>query len=233
MEKIIFENVSKHYKMGRTTIKAIDGISFEIERGKVTVILGASGSGKSTTLNMLGAMDRVTSGKIFCGDQEVTAMSDKEMEQYRRNHIGFVFQFYNLISSLTAKENVGVVGNLVEHPMDVDQVIHAVELEDRKDLFPSNLSGGELQRLSIARALVKRPTLMLCDEPTGALDSETGQKVLKLLVDTAVENHIAVVIVTHNSAFREIADRVVRLKDGKILENVENDVKKSVMEVVW
>ncbi len=233
MEKIIFENVSKHYKMGRTIIKAIDGISFEIEMGKVIVILGASGSGKSTTLNMLGAMDRVTSGKIFCGDKEVTAMSEKEMEQYRRNHIGFVFQFYNLISSLTAKENVGVVGNLVENPMDVDQVIQAVGLEDRKDLFPSNLSGGELQRLSIARALVKRPTLMLCDEPTGALDSETGQMVLKLLVDTAVENNIALVIVTHNSAFSEIADRVIRLKDGKILENVENDVKKSVMEVVW
>ncbi len=233
MEKIIFDNVSKHYTMGRTVIKAIDGISFEIQKGKVTVILGASGSGKSTTLNMLGAMDRVTSGKIFYGDKEVTAMTDREMETYRRNHIGFVFQFYNLISSLTAKENVGVVGNLVDNPMDVDQVIQAVGLEDRKDLFPSHLSGGELQRLSIARALVKRPGLMLCDEPTGALDSETGQKVLKLLLDTAVENNIALVLVTHNAALSEIADRIIRLKDGKIVENMENPAKKSVMEVVW
>ena len=178
-------------------------------------------------------MDRPTEGNIIFNGQNVAGFSEKKLELYRRESIGFVFQFYNLIPSLTARENVAIAAKLSKNPLDVDEVIEAVGLTKRKSLFPSNLSGGELQRLSIARALVKNPKILLCDEPTGALDSATGTKVLSLLKNTAKENKIALIIVTHNSKLEEISDNLVRLKDGKILSVEKNEHPKSIMEVEW
>lgn len=233
MNIINFDNVSKIYHMGEQEIKAIDKISFGIEQGKFTVILGPSGSGKSTTLNLLGGMDKATSGKIIVNDKDITLMSKKELERYRRTEIGFVFQFYNLIPQLTAKENVAIAANLTNDSIDVDEIVKAVGLEKRKNLFPSNLSGGELQRLSIARALVKKPKILLCDEPTGALDSETGKMILQLLKETALKFKIALVIVTHNINLEKIADRVIHLKDGHILSDVVNKSPLDINEVRW
>lgn len=233
MDIINFEKVSKIYYMGEQEIKAIDKISFKIEQGKFTVILGPSGSGKSTTLNLLGGMDNASSGKIIVNYKDVTAMSKKELEKYRRTQIGFVFQFYNLIPQLTARENVAIAANLTNDSIDVDEIIKAVGLEKRKNLFPSNLSGGELQRLSIARALVKKPKILLCDEPTGALDSETGKMILQLLKETATKYNIALVIVTHNINLEKIADRVIHLKDGHILSDEINKLPMDIDEVKW
>jgi len=233
MEIIKFDHVSKVYQMGGEKIKALDDISFEIESGKLTVILGPSGSGKSTTLNLLGGMDLATSGTITVNQFNVTKMNRKQLESYRRKEIGFVFQFYNLIPQLTAKENVGIAAKLIENPLDVDEVIKAVGLEKRKNLFPSNLSGGEMQRLSIARALVKRPKILLCDEPTGALDSETGKMILQLLKETSLENNIALIIVTHNVNLEKIANRIIRLKDGHVQSNEVNLSPLSIEEVAW
>lgn len=219
--------------MGQNQIYALNDVSFEIKAGSFTAILGPSGSGKTTALNLLGAMDRATSGKIAAGDKIVTEMNDRQMESYRRNEIGFVFQFYNLIPMLTARENVAIAARLSENPMDVDDVIEAVGLKERKNLFPSNLSGGEMQRLSIARALVKKPEILLCDEPTGALDSETGKHILQLLKQTADENKLALVIVTHNGSIEKIADKVIKLKDGHVAESYTNKMPQPVMEVMW
>ncbi len=230
---IQFESVSKIYHMGEEEIKAVDKISFTIPDEKFTVILGPSGSGKSTTLNLLGGMDTATSGKIFLDGKQITGLRPKELERYRRNQIGFVFQFYNLIPQLTAKENVGITAKMIDNPLNVDEVIKGVGLERRKNLFPSNLSGGELQRIAIARALVKRPRILLCDEPTGALDSETGKKILKLLKETAKENKISLIIVTHNSNLEKIADQVIHLKDGKVLSCVMNQHPMAIDEVNW
>ena len=230
---IEFDKVSKIYKMGSDEIRALDKVNLAIDEAEFTVILGPSGSGKSTLLNLLGGMDRPTEGNIIFNGQNVAGFSEKKLELYRRESIGFVFQFYNLIPSLTARENVAIAAKLSKNPLDVDEVIEAVGLTKRKSLFPSNLSGGELQRLSIARALVKNPKILLCDEPTGALDSATGTKVLSLLKNTAKENKIALIIVTHNSKLEEISDNLVRLKDGKILSVEKNEHPKSIMEVEW
>lgn len=230
---IEFDKVSKIYKMGSDEIRALDKVDLTIDEAEFTVILGPSGSGKSTLLNLLGGMDRPTEGNIIFNGQNVAGFSEKKLELYRRESIGFVFQFYNLIPSLTARENVAIAAKLSKNPLDVDEVIEAVGLTNRKSLFPSNLSGGELQRLSIARALVKNPKILLCDEPTGALDSATGTKVLSLLKNTAKENKIALIIVTHNSKLEEISDNLVRLKDGKILSVEKNEHPKSIMEVEW
>ena len=230
---IEFDKVSKIYKMGSDEIRALDKVDLAIDEAEFTVILGPSGSGKSTLLNLLGGMDRPTEGNIIFNGQNVAGFSEKKLELYRRESIGFVFQFYNLIPSLTARENVAIAAKLSKNPLDVDEVIEAVGLTKRKSLFPSNLSVGELQRLSIARALVKNPKILLCDEPTGALDSATGTKVLSLLKNTAKENKIALIIVTHNSKLEEISDNLVRLKDGKILSVEKNEHPKSIMEVEW
>lgn len=230
---IEFQNVSKTYHMGDQVIKAVDGISFTIPDRSFTVILGPSGSGKSTTLNLLGGMDRASGGKIFLDKEEITNLSDRQLEYYRRVKIGFVFQFYNLIPQLTAKENVGITAKMIKNPLNVDQLIADVGLEKRKNLFPSNLSGGELQRVAIARALVKRPQVLLCDEPTGALDSETGKKILKLLKKTARDNGISLIVVTHNANLEKIADQVIRLKDGNIQSCVMNDQPLAIDEVAW
>lgn len=230
---IEFNSVSKIYHMGEEEIKAIDNISFEIPDDKFTVILGPSGSGKSTTLNLLGGMDTATSGKILLDGEDITKLSEKGLEEYRRKKIGFVFQFYNLIPQLTARENVGITAKMIENALDTDKVIEAVGLKKRMNLFPSNLSGGELQRIAIARAVVKRPRILLCDEPTGALDSETGKKILKLLKETAKENKISLIIVTHNANLEKIADQVIHLKDGKIRSCVINDSPMDIDEVTW
>ena len=221
---IEFDKVSKIYKMGSDEIRALDKVDLAIGEAEFTVILGPSGSGKSTLLNLLGGMDRPTEGNIIFNGQNVAGFSEKKLELYRRESIGFVFQFYNLIPSLTARENVAIAAKLSKNPLDVDEVIEAVGLTKRKSLFPSNLSGGELQRLSIARALVKNPKI---------LDSATGTKVLSLLKNTAKENKIALIIVTHNSKLEEISDNLVRLKDGKILSVEKNEHPKSIMEVEW
>ena len=230
---IEFNSVSKIYHMGEEEIKAVDNISFKIPDDKFTVILGPSGSGKSTTLNLLGGMDTATSGKILLDVEDITKLSEKGLEEYRRKKIGFVFQFYSLIPQLTARENVGITAKMIENALDTDKVIEAVGLKKRMNLFPSNLSGGELQRIAIARAVVKRPRILLCDEPTGALDSETGKRILKLLKETAKENKISLIIVTHNANLEKIADQVIHLKDGKILSCVINDSPMDIDEVTW
>ena len=230
---IEFKLVNKIYHMGDETIKAVDNISFTIPDETFTVILGPSGSGKSTTLNLLGGMDTATSGKILLDGEEITGLNEKQLEEYRRRKIGFVFQFYNLIPQLTAKENVAITAKMIDNALDVDEVIEGVGLKKRRNLFPSNLSGGELQRVAIARALVKRPRILLCDEPTGALDSETGKRILKLLKATAKENKISLIVVTHNANLEKIADQVIRLKDGKIQSCLMNEHPMSIDEVEW
>ncbi|SDY57814.1 ABC transporter ATP-binding protein [Lachnobacterium bovis] len=230
---IELKDVKKYYQMGDSVIKAVDDISFKIMDGKCTVILGPSGSGKSTTLNLLGGMDTVTSGEILLDLEDISKYSEKELENYRREKIGFVFQFYNLIPQLTIRENVGITADMVSDSLDVDEVINAVGLEKRKNLFPQNLSGGELQRVAIARALVKNPRVLLCDEPTGALDSETGKMILKLLKETSKKHSISLIIVTHNSAIEKIADQVIRVKDGKVVSDTVNENPLEIDEVVW
>ena len=230
---IEFKLVNKIYHMGDETIKAVDNISFTIPDETFTVILGPSGSGKSTTLNLLGGMDTATSGKILLDGEEITGLNEKQLEEYRRRKIGFVFQFSNLIPQLTAQENVAITAKMIDNALDVDEVIEGVGLKKRRNLFPSNLSGGELQRVAIARALVKRPRILLCDEPTGALDSETGKRILKLLKETAKENKISLIVVTHNANLEKIADQVIRLKDGKIQSCLMNEHPMSIDEVEW
>ena len=215
---ITFKNVSKEYQIGDQRVEALKQISFSIEEGQLTVILGPSGSGKSTALNLLGGMDRATSGKIEFDQQEISALSDQELTEYRRNIVGFVFQFYNLIPNLNASENVGIAAQLTGNTDEAAYFLKEVGLEHRKNNFPSQLSGGEMQRVAIARALAKKPRLLLCDEPTGALDSQTGQKVIELLKNIAKNSQTAVVLVTHNSDLAQIADKVIRLHDGQIQE---------------
>lgn len=219
---IQFQNISKIYKVGEQEVRALDQVSFSIEKGKFTVILGPSGSGKSTLLNLLGGMDRATSGTFIFDEELVTKFTDKELSAYRKDKIGFVFQFYNLVPSLTAKENVGIAANLVKNNKEIDMYLDQVGLLHRKNNFPNQLSGGEMQRVSIARALAKEPSLLLCDEPTGALDSKTGDSILTLLKEVSRNGNVAVVMVTHNREFAKFADRVIYLKDGSI-EKIENN----------
>lgn len=213
---ITFQNISKIYQVGDQEVKALDDVSFSIEKNKFTIILGPSGSGKSTMLNLLGGMDQATSGKFLFEDTDVTGLSDKDLSKYRKDVVGFVFQFYNLVPSLTALENISIAAQLTKNAKQSEQYLEKVGLSHRKNNFPNQLSGGEMQRVSIARALAKNPKLLLCDEPTGALDLKTGQKIIELLKEMSADKDVAVVMVTHNAEFEKYADKVIYLKDGKI-----------------
>jgi len=228
-----FRDVRKTYRMGDVEVHAVDGMDFEIERGEFCVIVGPSGAGKTTVLNMLGGMDSVTSGTIMLDGREISGLSEHELTLYRRHEIGFVFQFYNLVQNLTALENVELASQICKDPLPAEEVLRQVGLGERMDNFPAQLSGGEQQRVSIARALAKNPKLLLCDEPTGALDYNTGKQILKLLQDTCREMGRTVAVVTHNSAFCEIADRVIRVRSGKA-ESVEiNEHPASAETLEW
>jgi len=227
---IYFKDVTKSYGAGNYKVQALNKVSFEINEGEFTLILGPSGSGKSTLLNILGGMDRLTSGKFYYDTKDVSNLNDNELSYFRKEVVGFVFQFYNLIPSLTAFENVAIAADLNDNINDAKQLLVKVGLEHRQDNFPSQLSGGEMQRVSIARALAKKPRLLLCDEPTGALDSNTGRKILELL-SQAVKDHTAVVMVTHNEEFIQYADKVIRLADGEIQSIITNEDVKQQVEV--
>jgi putative ABC transport system ATP-binding protein len=230
---ITFKNVTREYGAGSHTLKAVDNISFTIDEGEFVVILGPSGAGKSTLLNLLGGMDFATSGDIVVNGKNISGLSDDALTGYRAENVGFVFQFYNLIPTLTALENIALTKNIVKNPMNAREVLELVGLSDRADQFPAQLSGGEQQRVSIARAVAKNPSMLLCDEPTGALDSETGIIVLKMLQQMSREHGKTVIIVTHNAALTEAADRVIRIRNGKIVEISENESPKSISEVNW
>lgn len=218
---ISFNHISKTYQVGDQEVKALDDVSFSIEKGKFTVILGPSGSGKSTLLNLLGGMDRATEGSFIFDNKEITSLNEKELSIYRQDIVGFVFQFYNLIPSLTALENINIAAQLTGNVEESEIFLDKVGLSHRKNNFPNQLSGGEMQRVSIARALAKKPKLLLCDEPTGALDSKTGQKIIELLQEASKDQEVAVVMVTHNAEFKKFADKVIYLKDGKINSIIE------------
>ena len=227
------KNVTKTYRVGEVTIPAANGIDFSIEKGEFVVIAGQSGAGKSTILNILGGMDSSTSGKVIVDEQEVSKMDSKELCMYRRYDIGFVFQFYNLVQNLTAKENVELACQICKDPLDIDKTIEAVGLKNRKDNFPSQLSGGEQQRVAIARALAKNPKLLLCDEPTGALDYQTGKQILKLLQDTCRENNMTVIVITHNMAICPMGDKVIHVKSGKISSIEINEHPMDIESIEW
>ena len=233
MAYIEVKNEYKRYQMGETTITANDGISFEVEKGEVAVILGPSGAGKSTVLNILGGMDSCDEGEIIIDGTDIVQFSEKQLTTYRRNDVGFVFQFYNLVPNLTAKENVELASQIVADALDSTTVLQSVGLGERLDNFPAQLSGGEQQRVTIARAIAKKPKLLLCDEPTGALDYETGKQILTILQNTARETGTTVLIITHNSAIAEMADRVIRINDAKVREMTVNDQPKLVAEIEW
>ncbi len=228
-----FKNVRKVYKMGEVTIEALHDTSFTINKGEICIIVGPSGAGKTTLLNILGGMDTLTSGTVFLDGAEVSSFSKRELASYRRYDVGFVFQFYNLIQNLTAVENVELATQICREPLDPMQVLEHVGLRDRALNFPSQLSGGEQQRVAIARALAKNPKLLLCDEPTGALDYVTGKQVLKLLQDTARQKDMTVIIITHNSALTAMADRVIRLKNGSVSEQYKNEHAVPVEQIEW
>ncbi|EGO8268319.1 ABC transporter ATP-binding protein [Enterococcus faecalis] len=233
MAYIEVKNEYKRYQMGETIITANDGISFEVEKGEVAVILGPSGAGKSTVLNILGGMDSCDEGEIIIDGTDIAQFSEKQLTTYRRNDVGFVFQFYNLVPNLTAKENVELASQIVADALDSTTVLQSVGLGERLDNFPAQLSGGEQQRVTIARAIAKKPKLLLCDEPTGALDYETGKQILTILQNTARETGTTVLIITHNSAIAEMADRVIRINDAKVREMTVNDQPKLVAEIEW
>ena len=228
-----FKNVKKVYKMGEVSIEALRDVSFEIEKGEICVIVGASGAGKTTLLNILGGMDTLTSGSVTLDGKDISEYSQRELTSYRRYDVGFVFQFYNLVQNLTALENVELAAQLCKDPMEPDKVLDMVGLSDRKANFPAQLSGGEQQRVAIARALAKNPKLMLCDEPTGALDYNTGKSVLKLLQDCSRINGMTVVIITHNQALTAMADRVISVKSGTITNVTLNEHPIPIEEIEW
>jgi len=233
MSLVEFKNVVKQYRMGEITINAVDDISFNIEQGEFAVVVGSSGAGKTTVLNILGGMDSVTDGVVRVDNKDITKLSDKKLIEYRRFDIGFVFQFYNLIPNLTAKENIELATQISKNPLEPESVLESVGLSDRMNNFPAQLSGGEQQRVSIARALAKRPKLLLCDEPTGALDYNTGKAILKLLQDTCRKEGMTVVLITHNQAITPMADRVIRMKSGKVIENTVNKTPLDVDKIEW
>jgi len=233
MSYIKFENVTKEYRSGPTTVLAADKVCFEIERGELCVILGPSGAGKTTVLNLLGGMDRPTSGRIHVGERVVTDLQGHALTDYRRLSVGFVFQFYNLMPNLTALENVELARQVCPNPLDPKTILEQVGLKDRMNNFPAQLSGGEQQRVAIARALCKNPALLLCDEPTGALDSKTGAQVLHLLRDVTVNFNTTVVIITHNALVAAIADRVIRMKNGRVEAMEINNSPQPVEAIVW
>lgn len=233
MSYIEFKDVVKEYKMGDIVIKALDNTNFSIDKGELVAIVGPSGAGKTTTLNILGGMDRATSGSVLVNEKEITSLTNKQLIQYRRNDIGFVFQFYNLVQNLTAKENVELATQLCSDALNVDEILDKVGLKDRKDNFPSQLSGGEQQRVAIARAIAKNPKLLLCDEPTGALDYKTGKQILKLLQDTCRREKMTVVIITHNTAIAPMADKVIHFKNGTAEKIVMNEKPISIDKIEW
>lgn len=227
------EEITKIYKMGEVEIHAVDGINFSINKGEFVVIVGPSGAGKTTVLNILGGMDTATSGTIMVDGQDITRYSGRQLTSYRRDDIGFVFQFYNLMPNLTALENVELAMQICKEPLDAKEVLVDVGLGDRLDNFPAQLSGGEQQRVSIARALAKRPKLLLCDEPTGALDYNTGKSILKLLQDMCRKRGMTVIVITHNSALAPMADRLIKIKNGKVSEMKINENPVSIDEIEW
>ena len=233
MAFVEFRNVHKRYKMGEVTISASNGVSFEIEKGEFVVIVGASGAGKTTILNMLGGMDTCDEGEMIVDGQDIAAYNRRQLTAYRRYDIGFVFQFYNLVGNLTAKENVELAVQITRDAADPLTVLESVGLGDRTDNFPSQLSGGEQQRVSIARALAKNPKLLLCDEPTGALDYNTGKTILKLLQDPCRKNGMTVVVITHNSAIAPMADRVIRIKNSRVDSVTMNSEPADVETIEW
>ena len=233
MAYIEFKNVSKIYKSGDIEVKALDNVSFEIEQGELVCILGHSGAGKTTALNILGGMDKATSGKITVARKEITKYNKKELIKYRRNNIGFVFQFYNLIQNLTALEHVELATEICKNSLSPKETLINVGLKDRLDNFPAQLSGGEQQRVSIARALAKNPNVLLCDEPTGALDYVTGKQILKLLQDTCRKRKMTVIIITHNTAIAPMADKVIKFKSGKVEEVKINKKPVDIERIEW
>ena len=233
MAFVEFENVGKTYYMGEVGINALHDVSFSVEKGELVVIVGPSGAGKTTLLNILGGMDTLTQGKVYLDGNEISSLNKKQLTQYRRHDVGFVFQFYNLIGNLTALENVELANQICKQPLDAAQVLKDVGLEERMKNFPSQLSGGEQQRVAIARALAKNPKLLLCDEPTGALDYQTGKAILKLLQDTGRKTGMTVIIITHNSALTAMADRVIRVKNGTVVSQTLNENPQSVSEIEW
>ena len=233
MSYIEFKNVVKEYKMGEVVIKALDNTNFSIEKGELVVIVGPSGAGKTTTLNILGGMDRASSGEVWVNNKEITKLTNKQLIEYRRNDIGFVFQFYNLVQNLTAKENVELATQICSDALNVDEILDKVGLKSRKDNFPSQLSGGEQQRVAIARAIAKNPKLLLCDEPTGALDYKTGKQILNLLQDTCKREKMTVVIITHNTAITPMADKVIHFKNGTAEKFEINENPISIDNIEW
>lgn len=233
MSYIEFNHITKEYKMGETSIKALDDASFHVEKGELAVILGSSGAGKTTALNILGGMDTPTDGEIIVDGNNITDYSQRQLVGYRRTDIGFVFQFYNLVPNLTALENIELAAQICSDSLDAGETLDKVGLEKRKNNFPAQLSGGEQQRVSIARAIAKNPKLLLCDEPTGALDYNTGKQILKLLQDTCRKDNITVLIITHNSALAPMADRLIRFKSGKVIEMTVNDNPIPIEEIEW
>lgn len=227
------DKIGKTFRMGEVAVEVLREVSLEIYRGELMVMVGPSGSGKTTILNIIGGLDTATIGNVWYRDRDMTTASQRELTRYRRDTIGFVFQFYNLVPNLTARENVLVSTEISRDPLDVDQVLEMVGLADRKHHFPSQLSGGEQQRVAIARALAKNPELLLCDEPTGALDFETGKKVLRLLVDLKNQLGKTILVITHNAAIADAADRVIRLRSGQIVESHANEHPVPPEEIVW
>lgn len=232
-EFVQLENITKVYKMGEVEIRAVDGIDFAIKKGEFVVIVGPSGAGKTTVLNILGGMDTATTGRITVDGEDITRYNERQLTGYRRNDIGFVFQFYNLVPNLTAKENVELALQICKEPLDAQTVLEDVGLGDRLDNFPAQLSGGEQQRVSIARALAKNPKLLLCDEPTGALDYNTGKAILKLLQDMCREKGMTVIVITHNSALAPMADRLIKIKNGKVSSMETNAHPLSIDLIEW
>ena len=233
MAFVEFHDVGKTYHMGEVDIHALHDASFEVEQGELVVIVGPSGAGKTTLLNILGGMDTLSTGKVLLDGQEISALSKKQLTDYRRHDVGFVFQFYNLIGNLTALENVELANQICKNPLDAQKILEEVGLGERMKNFPSQLSGGEQQRVAIARALAKNPKLLLCDEPTGALDYQTGKAILQLLQDTARNSGMTVIIITHNSALTAMADRVIRVKSGTVASMTMNEHPQNIAEIEW
>lgn len=233
MAYIKLNNLRKEYKSGSSIIVANDDISFSLEKGKLLVIVGASGAGKTTLLNILGGMEKASSGEVLIDDKDLSKLNDIDLTSYRRNDVGFVFQHYNLVGNLTALENVELSAEIAENALDPRTILEEVGLSNRSNNFPSQLSGGEQQRVAIARALTKNPKLLLCDEPTGALDYETGKNILKLLQDASHKMGATVIIITHNSLIKPMADQVIELRDGKIIENYINESPEDIEEIEW
>lgn len=233
MAYIKVENLTKEYTMGEIKLLAVDNVSFEINEGELTVILGPSGAGKTTILNILGGMDSPTSGSVIIDEKDISKYNNKQLTYYRRNDIGFVFQFYNLVQNLTALENVELASQICKDTIPAKEVLEKVGLTDRMNNFPSQLSGGEQQRVAIARAIAKKPKILLCDEPTGALDSVTGKKVLEVLQDIGKKYNITVIIITHNQIISQMANKIIKMKNGKISDLIINENPKDIKEIDW